>query len=208
MPVFGISKNEKTRVTKSPLAIKKEARGLSKQNEYYQNEDFAEFKEDEIKSLQELVFLLKEASLNPPMKLLIDSLNTLKLQPIILKDRNAYSGELSIVRTEATLEGTRYIHAQYFSETNGEEFLQHLSFEFRAGKHSFELVRKMIEDEFQIKADPAEENADFVSWKIQGRSVWIKKLDLEDMKSKSPFNSYDRQKDVGTIRITNEAEIH
>ena len=54
-------------------------------------------------------------------------------EPYISQDRNAFTGELTIVRTKSPLPGTRYFHAQYFSDENGEKFLQHMSFQSKPG---------------------------------------------------------------------------
>jgi hypothetical protein len=177
--------------------------------EAFELSEFPSVNAEEKKSLLTLSLLLEEAvNGESTMNTLIEKLDHLRLKPIVMKDENPHTGALSIVRTKETLPGTRYIHAQYFSDENGVNSLQHMSFEFHGSQHSFEAVKKIIQKQFRITASPSLETPKFISWKIDGRNIWIKKLDLEDMKKKSPFNSYDPIRDIGTIRVTNEAEIH
>lgn len=135
-------------------------------------------------------------------------LEGLKLGPKALIDQNQYTGKMTIVRTAKALPGTRYLHAQFFSDVNEKPtILQHISFELRPGADSWKAARRLIEKQWHLQQKPEVESADFVSWHVQGRSIWIKKLNVDEMKN-DPFNSYDPKTDQGTIRIAIEAKIH
>lgn len=169
--------------------------------------EFKSLKPEEKKSLITLGSLLQEAiDENATMEAFVEKLDALKLKPKIMKDANEYTGEMEVVRTGETLPGTRYIHAQYFANKDGGKFPQHLSFELRPSKDSFEAAKKMVVKQFNVTGKPVRESANFASWKIPGRTVWVKRLEANDLND--PFNSYDRKQDVGTIRIGTELEIH
>jgi len=164
---------------------------------------------DEKKSLVTLTSLIDEALTNPSsLNLMVQKLDELHLKPLVMKESNPQTGSLDIVRTNEALPGTRYLHAQYFSSEDGSNFLQHVSFEFKGNKESFDMLKKVVQKQFKITEPPTTENKKFIAWNVDGRSVWIKKLDIEDLTKKSPFNAYDAKNDVGTIRFGSEAEIH
>jgi len=141
------------------------------------------------------------------LDLFVGKLADLKLKPIIMKDENAVTGTMNIVRTEKTLPGTRYVHAQYFTNKDETKFLQHISFELKGSNDSFEATKKIIQKQFNIAVKANISREDFISWNLDGRVIWIKKLGLDDMKE-NPFNSYNPAKDLGTIRIAIEAQPH
>lgn len=137
---------------------------------------------------------------------LIEKLRELEARPLVMNDENPYTGSMKVVRTRSPFPGTRYFHAQYFDNEQNEEYVQHMSFEFRPGAQSFEAVKKSIKTAFKL-GEPLEDKEDFISWR-QGDDyiVWIKKMELSDMKD-DPFNAYSKE-DVGTIRVAKELEIH
>jgi hypothetical protein len=137
---------------------------------------------------------------------LITILNEWNLKPLLKEDSNEDTGSMTIVRTEKTLPGTRYFHAQYFSDSNGQT-LQHLSFEFKPGPLAMKQAISVIQQEFKIQSKPTMKKDGFISWNKDDRyTVWIKKLTAEDLKD-DPFNAYSPL-DVGTIRVAMELEIH
>ncbi|MBT7608306.1 MAG: hypothetical protein HN576_01025 [Bacteriovoracaceae bacterium] len=137
---------------------------------------------------------------------MITMLNELKLAPILKEDSNGDTGSMTVIRTEKTLPGSRYFHAQYFSDSNGQT-LQHLSFEFRPGPGAMEKAVATVIKEFNIQTDPTMKKDGFISWNKNNRyTIWIKRLTLEDFKG-DPFNAYVPD-DVGTIRVAMELEIH
>ena len=143
------------------------------------------------------------------MEQLIDRLKTKNIEPFIMKDENAYTGSMEVVRTQKVIPGTRYFHAQYFSDggsENGEKTLHHMSFEFRPGENSIDGVKAAFMKTFGLTGKPVLEKDGFVSWKKGPYTLWINTQSKEDM-ANDPFNAYD-DKDVGTIRAAVELEIH
>lgn len=143
------------------------------------------------------------------MEQLLDKLKSKNIEPFVMKDENAYTGSMEVVRTQKVIPGTRYFHAQYFSDgssENREKTLQHMSFEFRPGENSFNGVKAAFMKTFGLTGKPVLEKDGFVSWKKGPYTLWINTQSKEDM-ANDPFNAYD-DKDVGTIRAAVELEIH
>ncbi len=138
---------------------------------------------------------------------LLEQLENWQLGPKIAKDSNPYTGTMAVIRTNKTLPGTRYFHAQYFSDENGENHLQHMSFEFRPGPNAFNNAIERVRKQFSLSAEPNYRREDFVSWNLpNGYIIWIKKMGKEDLKD-DPYNAYTIE-DNGTIRVAMELEIH
>lgn len=137
----------------------------------------------------------------------IENLGKWNIGPTVAEDKNPYTGSMSIIRTRKTLPGSRYIHAQYFANDDGTQTLQHLSFEYKPGKGQFEKTMNQVKKQFEIKSNPVNKKAGFISWNSRnGYNIWVKELTKEDLKE-NPFNAYT-DKDVGTIRVAVELEIH
>lgn len=160
------------------------------------------------KSLTEfnsIIFSL--AKNNIDIEELKESLTSKGLKITVANDSNEHTGSMSIIRTDNTLPGTRYFHAQIFKDENGESFVQHMSFEYRPGKYAFEEAVASAKVQFNLNRDPDISNKDFVSWSLKsGHVIWIKKLQKEDLKN-DPFNAYT-DADIGTIKVAKELEIH
>lgn len=137
---------------------------------------------------------------------LIDSLKQKKLSPYIMKDENPYTGSMSIVRTKSTLPGTRYFHAQLFKDEQGNDFVQHVSFEFKPGPNAFNAAKAALMKQFKITSAPTIDKEGFTSWAVGPYSVWVKAQTLEDFKNDA-FNAHDSS-DVGAVRAAAELEIH
>lgn len=137
---------------------------------------------------------------------LVTILNDFKLEVIQKSDSNEETGTMSIIRTRKTLPGTRYFHAQYFADDQGQT-LQHLSFELRPGPNAMNEAKSSLIKNFSLKSQPTMDKEGFISWQQKsGYTLWIKKLTSEDLKD-DPFNAYGPE-DVGTIRVAMELEIH
>lgn len=127
--------------------------------------------------------------------------------PMLTRDKNPYTGDMMIVRTNNPIPGTRYFHAQYFQDASGEPFVQHMSFEYKPGPTALADALTAIKNTFSNLSDPTVQSADYVQWKLDDDYIlWIKKLGPEDLKD-DPFNAYGPQ-DVGTVRVAVELEIH
>lgn len=136
-----------------------------------------------------------------------EKLKGLGLNPTTSINSNPYTGSMAIVRTKNNLPGTRYVHAQYVTDSNGNEAVQHSSFEFRKGPNALQRVDTAIRGIFQIESDPTISNGEFISYKLdENYIIWIKRMSEEDLVD-DPFNAYTKN-DVGTIRVAIELEIH
>jgi hypothetical protein len=137
---------------------------------------------------------------------LIDHLNRLEQKPVVTRDANPFSGEMHVVRTRKPLLGTRYFHAQYFTNDEGQAFVQHMSVEFKASPTAMDEAVASVQKSFGLPA-PKPRTANYAQWKLSdGHILWVKKLNNEDLQD-DPFNAYTSA-DVGTIRVAVEAEIH
>lgn len=139
---------------------------------------------------------------------LINEFEQKELSPEIRIDSNPYTGTLNIVRTRSVLPGTRYFHAQFFENDDGSEFIQHISFEFKASEHSFAAVEKTILQQFLTEdVEQTQNKENFKSWRRDdGYVIWMKRLEKADIKT-NPYNVYTEE-DIGTIRVAIELDIH
>lgn len=138
-----------------------------------------------------------------PFDELIASLKKDQQEPVQIRDKNPYTGEMIIVRTKSPPPGTRYFHAQYFIDEHQRPFAQHMSFEFRPSPEAMEQAIEMIREAFPDIGIPTEESRNFIQWDLpHGYVVWVKRLDQQDI-SNNPFNAYTPG-DIGSIRIAIE----
>lgn len=139
---------------------------------------------------------------------LVNEFEQKALAPELRVDSNPYTGTLNVVRTRKVMPGTRYFHAQFFENEDGSEYVQHVSFEFKASEHSFAAVEKTILQQFsEGNVEPTQNKENFKSWRRDdGYIIWMKKLDATDIKD-NPFNVYTPE-DIGTIRVAIELDIH
>jgi hypothetical protein len=138
---------------------------------------------------------------------LVEYLKTQRQEPVVTRDQNAETGEMVIVRTQRPPDGTRYFHAQYFSDEEGKGFVQHMSFEFQPGPTSMIDATEAVQKSFPSLGNPQTRKDDFVRWNLDDNYIlWIKKMTAEDLQD-DPFNAYTPA-DVGTVRVAVELEIH
>lgn len=136
-------------------------------------------------------------------KELVQELKSAKLNPVLARDSNKDTGELAMVRTEDTLPGTRYFHAQVFEDGKGLSHAQHLSFEVRPGKDSMETATSLIKQAYRELGTPILQQEDYVMWRNRdGRIISARRLDADGLKD-NYFNAHSPE-DVGTIWITSE----
>ncbi len=162
----------------------------------------------EDKALLSLVKGLREFSRQKKTSADVEGyLKGLGLSPMIKKDSNDTTGVMYLIRTKNKLPGTRYFHAQVFGDVGEDQFIQHVSFEFKPGPDSMQKAKEVVKSIFAIKKPPLSEKNDFVAWKIENDyEVWIKVLDQKDLQN-NPFNAYTKA-DVGSVRVALEASIH
>lgn len=134
---------------------------------------------------------------------LLTSLEQAGQKPYTMRDRNEYTGEMTIVRTKNPFPGTRYFHAQYFGDKDNEAMAQHMSFEYKPGPRALNDAITAVEKSFPDLGEPTMRKENFVQWDLDdGYVVWVKKMSAEDLKD-DPFNKYSAE-DEGSIRVAVE----
>lgn len=152
-------------------------------------------------------FLLDAARGNKNFERIVSDLKKSGQNPTVTRDSNPASGDMFIIRTQSPLPGTRYFHAQYFTDENNKTFVQHMSFEFQPGPTSMSDAVQTAIRNFAL-GEPSDRKADFVQWDLDEDYVlWIKQKAAKDLKD-DPFKAYDPKTDVGTIQMTVELKIH
>lgn len=137
------------------------------------------------------------------MKLLTD----LKLKPKFMDQGSSALGSFISIRTNNTLDGTRYIHAQFTGEHKKADYLQHFSFQIRPGSDSFEQANKLLNQILPKNRTIKESYNDYALYSTSdGYVAWVKIADIDDLRS-NKYNAYSPD-DVGSIIVTVEQEIH
>lgn len=162
---------------------------------------------DDQGNLQTMVSMLSEfTKADANISDLLSHLESAEQKPTVTRDVNSSSGEMHVIRTRKPLSGTRYFHAQYFTNDNGEAFVQHMSVEFQPSPTALAEAITAVQKSFNVGA-PLVQTASYAKWMLgEGHIIWVKKMELEDLQD-DPFNAYT-ESDRGTIRLAVEAEIH
>jgi hypothetical protein len=138
---------------------------------------------------------------------LVDYLEQSHQEPLMVRNSNADTGEMVMVRTKSPLPGTRYFHAQYMTDENNQGFVQHMSFEYQPSPTAMKEAISAVQKAFPHLPEPNSRKDDFIRWNLDNDYiVWIKRMGPEDLKN-DPFNAYTDD-DIGTIRVAVELEIH
>jgi hypothetical protein len=158
--------------------------------------------------LENLVSILADAVLfKHNIDSLMTTLETLKQSPYKATDSNPYTGDMTIIRTKSPWPGTRYFHAQYFTDENRQSYPQHLSFEFKPGEKSFAEVQKVIREILPGLSEPSIQKEKFIQWELHnGYVIWVKVLEQRDLEP-NPYDAYTTA-DVGTVRVAVELSPH
>lgn len=160
----------------------------------------------QIQNLYQMTDFLKTSAFQPDLKNTLSRLQTMRTQPMYFQDSNPSTGTLYILRTEAPLKGTRYFHAQYFSDENQKPFLQHMSFEIPPGKDSLRQAAAALKKSFPGLGDPEMQKEGFIMWKWKGGyNVWALRLTKDHLKD-DPYNAYSAN-DEGTVRVAMELDV-
>jgi hypothetical protein len=126
------------------------------------------------------------------------------LKPIVAEDRQDLIEDLTIIRTQNSLPGIRYIHAQF--DGDDEQELQHLSFEIKKGEGAHQKAVDFIQKVLPLGPQAEDTDEKMAIFRHDGYVVWLKELTAEDMIG-DRFNAYDRG-DIGNIRVAIERDIH
>lgn len=165
-------------------------------------------KDSEIKSIQQIISsaasaINKKMTSNQFMTLL----TKLNLQPKFMDQGSSALGSFVTIRTNNSLEGTRYIHAQFTGEYKNADLLQHISFQIRPGKDSFEQAANILERSLPKDRVVKESYKNYVLYTTpNGYVAWAKIADLDDLKG-NKYNAASSE-DEGTVIVTIEQEIH
>lgn len=159
-------------------------------------------------SLQAMSLILMDAARgNKNFDRIVSKLKQTGQNPTVTRDGNPATGDMFIVRTQNPLPGTRYFHAQYFTDENKNRFVQHMSFEFKPGPTSMNDAVQTAMQSFSL-GQPKDRKADFAQWDLdEDYILWIKQKSAADLKD-DPFKAYDPKTDIGTVQITIELKIH
>lgn len=135
----------------------------------------------------------------------IDDLEKRNMSPLLLKDSNVHTGTMYVLRTESPLPGTRYFHAQYFTDDKKEPYLQHMSFDVKPEKNAFQDAITTIKKIFGKLDAPTINKEGFIMWPWKnGYNIWVQKMDQEEL-SGDPYNAYAAN-DIGTVKIAVELD--
>lgn len=139
---------------------------------------------------------------------LVQKLNDAGLKPLVVQDFNEFTGKMIVVRTDETLPGTRYFHAQYFEDENKQPFLQHMSFEFRPGEKSHDEAIDAVRKAFGKNVGPVQRcTNDFAAWEYGEMTAWCHQLGEEDIKSADPSRARSKE-DIGAVKCAIEQNPH
>jgi hypothetical protein len=154
-----------------------------------------------------MIKVLRQSTYQPNLKKTLDLLHSIKTNPTYFQDTNSSTGTMHVIRTESPLPGTRYFHAQFFSDQTKDPFLQHISFEIPPGPSSFQLAARILKQNFTgLSLQPEIQKEGFILWKWKdGFNVWVLRLGKDHLLG-DPFNAYEA-KDEGTIRIAVEKDV-
>lgn len=134
-------------------------------------------------------------------------LTQLSLKPKFMDQGNSALGSFVTIRTHNTLDGTRYIHAQFTGEHQKADYLQHFSFQIRPGSDSFEQANKLLNQVLPKDRKIKESYNDYTLYTTaDGYVAWVKIANSEDLRS-NKYNAYSAE-DIGSVIVTIEQEIH
>lgn len=133
-------------------------------------------------------------------------LESMNLRPVVAEDRQRYIEDMSVIRTELNLPGTRYVHAQWDGEIGGEQELQHFSFEIPKGAGALQRAKDLLMKSLPLPEASTRTEPNFVLFKHNGYVIWARQLTWTFMQGHS-FNAYDKS-DEGNIRIAIERDPH
>ncbi len=131
------------------------------------------------------------------------------LAPEMSVNSNEYTGTMMMIRTEKSMPGARYFHAQYMGDDPEHTFLQHFSYQFKPGPKSLERAIMSAEGTFPLANKKIHRDGDFITYDIGDDGKYelsIEKANWESLKD-DPYNAHTKE-DVGTIITRIELKIH
>ena len=163
---------------------------------------------EEIQSVNQIVKTIAQAiSQKSNSQKFMKALLALQLEPKFIDQQETSLGSMVTVRTENSLEGTRYLHAQFAGEKNNADYLEHISFQIRPGSNSFQKAVEVLNQFLPKNKITKESYSDYVLYNtFDGYVAWAKIGNREDLKS-NKYNAFAPE-DMGTVIVTIEQEIH
>lgn len=142
---------------------------------------------------------------------LVRKLVSFGFRPDLAQDENEFTGSLKIIRLQNPPAKTRYFHAQFFSHGDGEDKLQHLSFDYVGGPENFQKISNELVANIDGVKDLSVSKEGYKLYHIARDYVlWMKLFtrdDYEKLKN-DPYKVY-KTSDIGQlIRVAVEEEIH
>jgi hypothetical protein len=139
---------------------------------------------------------------------LVKKLAEAGLKPLVVQDFNDVTGKMIVIRTNETLPGTRYFHAQYFEDENKQAFLQHMSVEFKPAEDSLDKAVAALQAQYP-GSTPRKCSDDFIAWESGARTVWCNQFRTkEDLEVDEPNRAYSYPEDINTTRCAVEINPH
>lgn len=181
---------------------------LLKKNEIKPESARGPLSAEEVESVNQIVKTVAQAiSQKSNSQKFMKALLKLQLKPKFIDQQENSLGSMVTVRTDNSLEGTRYLHAQFTGEKNNANYLEHISFQIRPGSNSFQKAVEILNQFLPKNKITKESDSDYVLYNTSdGYVAWAKIANREDLKS----NKYNASapEDVGTVIVTIEQEIH
>lgn len=166
--------------------------------------------DQEIKSVSRLTSFFGKLSTAKTSSVqgVVNNIKALGLTPQKTIDENPYTGRLTIIRTANALQGTRYLHVQMPGINPKDEFVQHMSFQIRPGKDSFDKAVAMMQKSLPKGSKIQEQSSEFVKWSIEGgKEARVEILNTMDQLHSSKYDAVSKD-DLGTVKVTVEIAIH
>jgi hypothetical protein len=163
---------------------------------------------EELLASHRLASLMVDASRKQfDLRSLLQRMREMGLKPDARREVNPVTGRSYIIRSTSFLPGTRHFHAQVFENSQGGEFVQHLSFDLRPGADSLSSAVSIVRGLLPAGARLVSDQPDFKAWTLgDGYMAWIKVLSAEDLEG-DPYDAYSFPQDRGTIKIAIEEDV-
>lgn len=139
---------------------------------------------------------------------LVQKLTEAGLKPLVVQDFNEFTGKMIVIRTDETLPGTRYFHAQYFEDEDKKPFLQHMSFEYRPGEKSLDQAIDAIRKAFPKDIGPVQRcTRDYGAWEYGEMTAHCYALGERDIENEDATRARSKE-DIGAVKCAIEQNPH
>ena len=132
------------------------------------------------------------------------------LKVIVTFDRQEGLEDMTIVRTQNSLQGVRYLHAQFVGQTGeSQPQLRNFSFESPKGPNALNNAATVLKSVFQFTEKDRLDDFDhrMIVYRADDYLCYVSELNTDYMVN-HPFNAYDLTEDVGVIRWACDKDVH